>query len=339
MFITQYDALGNVQLVTSFEGAQPVEANLVAGSLYVTGMFMDSAKFQHITLYNNQNNDAWMFICKFDLNYNCIWAKQSQGWLRIKSFFTDGAANSYVAGCYHNTITFDNTSITASGGLNGFISKYDSLGNLKWAQNIGTNVAQYGSEEIVHLSVDSYGTVYACGNYDQDLNLCTYLPSFNNYFPKNFVASFDSNGNCLSAQNDTYYTDIVHGNMYRRGFVNTSGLYNGLFLNPGFYAMRCDASGNGLWAYQVTGGTWGTWCEINEDKNQNLLITGGITGTADFGGITATGNSEMFAAKIDCRKTRKPQRILNFSLFTQIHQMGDFRFHILLILQNLWMYR
>jgi hypothetical protein len=240
-----------------------------------------------------------LFVAKFDSNGQCPWAKQSNGYATPHTFYTDLKGNVYVGGEFYS-VAFENTTLSSTGSRNGFIVKYDSLGTLQWVQNIGTNVAQYGTEEIHHITADSLGNVYASGIYDQDLTLCgNYLPSYNTYFPKGFVASFDANGNCLSAQNGNYWTDFIRGERYERGFVNNAGVYNGVYLTPGFYVMRCDVVGNGQWAYQVNGNNFWPWCEIDVFKNE-LYVTGSIKDTLDFGGITGIFDNEMFAAKIDC---------------------------------------
>jgi len=302
-FIAQYDDAGNVLWVKSLQGSGYIFGNMKVDeqqNYYVVGSFRDTITFDGISLYNNSNpRDWWMFIAKFNSNGKCVWAMPGQGHVRIKSFYVDKKGTSYIGGDFGPVLTLNDTTILMKGSANGFIAKYDSSGSFQWVQNIGSYGPAGGQEEVTSVSADNNGNVYASGSYDQDLTIGSYyLPSNNTYFPKSYTAKFDINGNCLNADNSNYEVNIINNTMYKCGFINSSGMYGNIYLHLGYYVMQCDASGNGLWAYQPIAGNING--RLNADSSGNLYLTGGFDGTVDFGGITVAGNKDMYIAKIKC---------------------------------------
>ena len=106
------------------------------GNIYVTGLFKsDSIIFGNTTL-THLGFDG-IFIVKYDISGNILWAKGISGLGAIysNSICSDSNSNVYITGQFTtNSITFDNITLTNNGSTqNIFIVKYDSLGNVLWA--------------------------------------------------------------------------------------------------------------------------------------------------------------------------------------------------------------
>jgi hypothetical protein len=104
----------------------------------------------------NPTGDAG-FIRKYDLNGNTVWTRQitaSGGGAIAFGVATDSSGNSYVTG--YTIGVLDGTN---AGGVDAFVRKYDSAGNVTWTRQFGTS----GSEWGYSVAVDSSGNVYVSG--------------------------------------------------------------------------------------------------------------------------------------------------------------------------------
>src|SRR5438552_16412967 len=55
----------------------------------------------------------------------------------------DKAGNSYVTGSFHDVATFGDYTLTGGSTYDIFAAKYDSTGNLLWANQAGGNLSDY----------------------------------------------------------------------------------------------------------------------------------------------------------------------------------------------------
>jgi hypothetical protein len=109
----------------------------VNGNVFATGQYYGSSiTFGSITLIGAGGLDA--FIIKYDANGNVLWAKSVGGIADDYGFSvsTDANGNVFVAGLFESpTITFGSIVLTNTSSANDdmFIVKYDSNGNVLWA--------------------------------------------------------------------------------------------------------------------------------------------------------------------------------------------------------------
>ena len=155
MFLVKYNSAGYVVWAKRGESYNfGTEANGIAvdntGNIYVTGYFKgdyhyygDSLKFGNFTLYNNSGGEAPnYFIVKYDPSGNVLWANGADKFIGRASgngVSIDKWGNVYVIGEFANgSIRFGN-SVLVNGGLDDvFITKYDPLGNAKWARELSS---------------------------------------------------------------------------------------------------------------------------------------------------------------------------------------------------------
>jgi hypothetical protein len=177
MFIAKYNSTGALAWARragglGYDEGFGITLDASAGTSYVVGYFEGSATFglgqaNQTVLTASGIND--MFIAKYNSNGVLLWAKRAGG-----SGFVDGigiarddANNLYVTGSFSDAATFgagevNQTVLTAVGGFESFIAKYNSSGAFLWAkQTTGT-----GFIEGFGIAADASGNSYVIGYFD-----------------------------------------------------------------------------------------------------------------------------------------------------------------------------
>lgn len=205
-FIAKYDGNGNALWAksaggTSFDWAGSVSCDAV-GNVFVTGTFQSpTIAFDNDTLTNAGSFN--IFISKYDVNGNVLWAKSAGGTGDNEGACvdTDVAGNVFLTGYYHSpTITFGThtlTNLNTSGGANAFLTKYDANGNALWANQIGGA----GDDKGYYLSTNYKGDVFVTGGFtNSSMTFGTYTlttPAVST--DPMFIAKYNNGGNILCA--------------------------------------------------------------------------------------------------------------------------------------------
>ena len=281
-----------------------------AGNKLVTGYFTDTATFgagepNETVLTSAGYSD--IFVAKFDPDGALLWVTQAGGtgyqdWGR--RIAVDGAGNSLVTGRFSKTATFgagesNETLLTADGGDDIFVAKYDPDGVLLWVTQAGSDYDVTSTEEGNDIALDAAGNSLVTGR-------CTGTAIFGAGEPNetvltscnSFIAKYDPDGallwaKALSGSFGWGITLDAVGNILVTGVLN-----EGLFV-------KYDADGALLWATQVSGEVWGY--SIAVDPAANITVTGSFRNTATFGAgelnetlLTADDfYSDLFVAKYD----------------------------------------
>ncbi len=326
MFIVKYDSLGNVKWAKSMVGNSLDKSTNVAsdmaGNIFVTGLFAsDTLSLSTTNLINIDGQD--MFIAKFDLNGNLLWAKNVGG--SISSSFlnnvwgnsieTDLSGNVVAAGLFMSqTVTFGSTTLVNNGALDVFLVKYDGFGNVIWAKNFGGN----DEESITSCAIDKNGNIVITG-YFYSPNISFGNQTLLNFAGRDmFVVKFDSAGNVMWAKSaggnfddvgcsvaiDSSSDIFITGNFSSSTLIfDTDSLVKGGAQD--LFIAKYDTLGNVLWANNtssVGGFTYLYSNCITSDNDGNLIITGSFTSTNLTFGTTLLsnqGNSDLFVAKLD----------------------------------------
>lgn len=232
MFVVKYDSFGNAVWAKCYEGDEWIKGLCVttdaSGNLYVAGAFCASTVvFGSFTLTSTCNCGN-SFLVKYDPAGNIIWAQSATPaatFSAASSVSTDALGNSYLTGFFGgSTITFGSFTLTNSGpaySYDMFLVKYDSLGNILWAQSAGGP-----SFDDVANSVfaDSIGNSYVVGYFNSG------SITFGSFFLINNSTSFNS-GDLFVVKYDPL------GNVIWA--TSTGGIY-GDQAN----SVRADAAGN-----------------------------------------------------------------------------------------------
>lgn len=233
----------------------------------------------------------------------------------------DAATNIYVAGTFANSLSLGSSNFLSSGGTDIFFAKYNSLGGLLWAQKCGGASADAAQS----LRVDKSGNVFIAGNFFSSTASFGGIIVTNNSSPvaafsDAFLAKFGSDGNVLwvrtasGSRNDQATAVAVDeaGNAYLTGSYHNAAMFGGIGLtnlaNTNFFVAKYDPAGDVVWAKTATGTNYCQGNGVAVDSSANVIVTGFIYGTANFGSgsITNTnsvssfsGNATVFVAKYD----------------------------------------
>lgn len=216
LFVVKYDAAGNLRWAntaggTGSDGVSSVTSD-ASGNVIIAGTFNSaSISFDTITL-----TTPGMFIVKYNAIGKSLWAIFVDG-AGATSVTTDGAGNIIAAGSFNNpTITVGTTMFTNADTVNHtadlFIAKYDSSGNLFWANSTGG----INTDNVYSLTTDVSGKIIAAGLF--------YSPTI--AFGSTTLINADNTGNTYDlfiAKLDT--TTVT-------GFNETGSLENNVFLFP-----------------------------------------------------------------------------------------------------------
>ncbi|MEO8086804.1 MAG: FlgD immunoglobulin-like domain containing protein [Bacteroidota bacterium] len=318
IFVVKYSPSGNVLWATSAGGTyNDVGYGIstdTAGNVFVTGNFSSpSITFGSTTLTNAGSYK--IFVAKYDASGNAVWATSAggTGWDYGNGISTDADGNVLVTGSFKSpSITFGSTTLTNTGGGydDFFVVKYDTAGNVVWAESAGGTGIELGTG----VSTDAGGNVVVTGYFYSPSIIFGSSTLTNAGGSDIFVVKYSPSGNVVWAvrAGGTDYdaaksiaTDAV-GDVFVSGEFSSSITFDSTTLtNAGFYeifAVKYDISGNVVWATNAVGTSSSDGTGISTDASGNVLITGIFYNSSiTFGGTTLTnaGNFDMFVAKLD----------------------------------------
>lgn len=198
VFVVKYDSTGNVLWAKSAGGNTSDYGNSIDvdnnGNSYLTGQFNSSISFGTYTLVNSGGTSA--YVVKFDPFGNVLWAKSVGENSYGNGIAISSSGKIYLTGYFGYTpIVFGTNTLTAIGGVDFFLLKYDELGNEVWAKSYGGMTHDRGTA----ISIDPNGKINAVGIFDSPtINFSTYTLT-NNGLTNILISKFDSLGNCISA--------------------------------------------------------------------------------------------------------------------------------------------
>jgi hypothetical protein len=174
-YLSKFDPSGNFLWVKTFGAAGTDEAMGIvitdpSNNVYITGRFTslncdfnpDGPVDSHST---NGGQDS--FVSKFSENGNFLWAKTwgGSGDDQSRALLMDNSGYLYVAGWYANTVDFDPgsavSSKTSNGLHDGFVSQFDSSGNINWVKTWGGA----GEDDASTLALYGSNLVYTGGSF------------------------------------------------------------------------------------------------------------------------------------------------------------------------------
>ena len=244
------------------------------------------------------------------------WARSGTGNGSVEgsTVATDVSGNIYVSGYFtSNTVTIGAFTLQNEGlSFNdGFLAKYDPLGNVLWAQRFGG----YNNDRGTSVTTDKDGNVYLTGYF--------YSPTiaFGTDTLKNagnvgdiFIVKFDSSGKILWAKREgAVALEIPHSihvdsnnNMLVTGRFSSNSITFGsttllLAGSMDVFLVKYNSKGELLWAKGAGGGSNDEGYHVTTDASGNIYVAGYFTQPSNFGSVklTSEGIADMFLAKYD----------------------------------------
>jgi hypothetical protein len=234
IFIVKYDASGNVLWARKEAGPGGQDGEFCTGiatdgfgNFYISGHFYGNSISFGTTTITNQNNNYSLYIAKYDGSGNPLWARGAScagdDW--SLDIATDAEGNAILTGWYEGfPITFDSLTLLNSGGKDMFVVKYDTNGDILWA-NKATGT---GNDEGIAVATDRFSNVYVTG-YFYGPNITFESDSISSSNGDNiFIVKYDSSGNVDWTKSVGGVTD-EQGNGIATAGVDTvfiTGIYN-----------------------------------------------------------------------------------------------------------------
>ncbi len=235
-------------------------------------------------------------------------------WFQIGAGASENVTNSmtfdknseylYNGGSFQGTMNFygdSSVTITSSHSFDGYVSKYDTLGNIQ-------NVIQYAgsdNQDILDVGVDDDNNLFVAGYFE---DLVDFDPGNGNFqmlatdYKNAFVSKLNEDGDFIWAKqfecdSFSYVNSIAAddlGNLYVSGvFLGTADFDPGIGvesltsseegLGGDLFVLKLDAQGEFLWVNRYEGFDFSyVDIDIAVDSHNELVVTGGFVDSVDF---------------------------------------------------------
>ncbi len=310
-------------------------------NVYVTGFFDGTADFNPSAVTTNLAGSYDMFLAKYDSNSTYRWAFKlgasggsSTAVDRGTCLAMEASTNIHVGGTFLGTVDFNPSAVTNTlqnpnatnhdSLSNGFLAKYSSNGGFIHAGSIGGISTFAPNETQSYHVVDASGNTYLAGNFtipiDLDPESGTSFPSTNSFNDNEiFLAKYNSSGSLLWAKSvggigadqvfavclDSSGNVCITGSFRGSADFDPSGATANLNSagSEDVFVAKYSASGTFVWAKRIGGTGSDVATVLHIDNDDNIVISGTFSGTADFDpntpvfNLTSAGGSDLFLAK------------------------------------------
>lgn len=329
IFIAKVSPAGTVLWAESAGGTGSDEAMSVAsdhyGNAYVTGYYATGLTIGTNSFTSAGNSD--IFLAKYNSAGSVVWARTAGGTLPDEGLglAIDAVGSVYITGEFLSpTITAGTFSLSTAGGFDIFMIKYDTSGNVRWAQSAGGVNDDYGSA-VAH---DPFGKIYFTGYFHSPSlsfgsNIVNSAGNFDAYLVK-----CDTSGTYQWAQDaggtgiDKGFALITDGsgNVFLTGWFTSPTIYFGTSpLSPPsasidpLFIVKYDKNGNVLCTSALgSGGYFPNGIAVDDPGNvyvgsafeMNPFIIGSDT-------LVKTGTENVYVAQFKCTITTGESDVLS----------------------------
>lgn len=210
-FVAKYNAAGDllfVKILTNTNGGNygSAIATDASGNIYIAGRFQGTLDMNPgagiANLTSNGQTDIFLLKLTSAGNYISAVAMGGTSVDGATAMVLDNAANIYITGVFYNAVDFDpgaaTKTLTAKGGQDAFVAKYNSSLQLVWAAQLGGTSTEQGND----IAVDNSGNVYTTGNFWSTVDFDPGTGIFNLTSAGTgdaFVSKLDKDGNFVYA--------------------------------------------------------------------------------------------------------------------------------------------
>jgi|GEM_PF-6616943 len=237
------------------------------------------------------------------------WVKTAGGndrYTTAEAIAIDHHHNEIVTGFLNDTAHFGSILTPFSGDIDGFVAKYDSLGNVLWVRTIwGT-----GRDKAYQSAIDTADNIYVVGEYGSGYvhfsatdSMAINAAGGNHNF---FIAKYDKDGNFLWARNggnplsgtkavsSNAVTVDPWGNAVIGGYYQDTMVVSGMHLGGGaqnLFLAKYSPSGTCTWAKAIRSNSHCVISAIACDDTGNIYPTGKMGGKLYVGTTEIASNS------------------------------------------------
>ena len=289
--------------------------NDAAGNLFVVGRFRGTVNFGGVSR-TTAGSDYDAFIAKYSASTgDCLWVKQIGGTSNdeILSAALDGNGDLVVGGYFAGTVDFGAGPLTSAGYNDGFVGKFTGAsGAHVWSRRIGGTTI----DSCTSVATDGQGNAIATGYFQgtvdmgngpvtsaggNDIFLAKYSSTGAAIWSKRIGSTGTESGEAVAADSA--------GNVSLLGtFEGSVDFGGGARQSAGgrdIYVARYSATGSHLWSQRFGDPTGETARGIAAGPNGEIVITGEIYGTVDFGKgpLVNSGSEDTYLVKFDAAGT------------------------------------
>ncbi len=273
-----------------------------SGNSYMCGTFQDTFSAGSMNVLSAGLTD--IFLAKYNSSGVVQWVQAAGGNSNDYGgdICLDASGNIYVTGVCSNSASFGSNIISGGGS---YLAKYNSAGVNLWVKRIDT---LQGANASFIASGDS-GTIFVAGRLYSLSNFpCSTVSSSPS--STQFIARFDSAGNCLSLVTfgATYLMDIdadKDNNVYVTGAFFGTGIFGGNNITSNgsqdIYLAKCNSNGSWAWAISAGGADFDQGLAVDADIYGHVYLTGYFRDTVSFGcaSLMSSGAADIFIASYD----------------------------------------
>lgn len=310
VFLAKFDSLGNALWAQKGAGIENERARRVVtdrwDNVYITGYFGGTSTFGSTNLISAGGFDV--FVAKYDKNGTLKWIKKAGGNSADegRGLGIDSMGNLYVSGTFTGTANFDGLSLTATGGQDAFLAKYDSTGGIQWVKAGGGP----GNDMSNALATDAAGNSLISGEFTGTATFGSASVTANQ--PASFLAKYDAAGSLIwlkKAQASVSLKIMASGvdgagNSYHTGSFEGTGQWDTQALTStgltDVFTAKYNAAGEALWVRKGGSVNHDGGVDIAVDQAGFCYLTGNHGNDASFGGIPVSSSlSGMFLTQYD----------------------------------------
>lgn len=254
-----------------------------AGNVYVVGFINGTAYWEHISKTSSAQGD--MFIAKYDGQGNIQWVRT--GNIGESNYLygigTDKAGNSYVSAKFSGEMYFEGapSAVSARGGSDIFLVKYDSNGNFNWIRTAGGGGDDGGNDTCV----DEDGNILIAGYFRESAQFENKVLTAHGYVDI-FAAKYSPNGNLIwvkqfggtGSQTAWGICTDEKSNCYLTGWFSGTGAFdNTTIVSEGgldAYVIKYDKNGNLIWVEPTATGSGDQRGSGVFASNDKLIVNG-----------------------------------------------------------------
>jgi hypothetical protein len=246
------------------------------------------------------------YFARYDTNGNCIWADHIYSGpdnYEVNISFIN--SDIIMGGYFRNTAMIDTATLISNGSIDGYITRMDSTGNVKWIKTFGN----IGVDGVGGVATDNLNNIFIAGAFESLINLDglpisnsgkdILIAKFNEFGHLIWARQIFGNGSiqgCGNIELDSDGNSYVIGNFSGTGSfgtynVSTSNAYD-------MFITRYNTLGDCL-GVRHFGQASGHYLAI--DNVGSVCCIGVFLNSITIGSSTFTslGNQDIFIAKID----------------------------------------
>ncbi len=286
-----------------------------AGNSIVTGWFEGTLDFGGTSLTAVSND---VFVAKYDSAGNLLWCKRYgggsvQNWGNDVAVAASGRIG--LTGFFYGSIDFGGGPLTVSGTSHDiFVTELGPDGSFVFAKGFGTSGQNTGDG----VAFDAAGNLFVTGLFEGPVDFGNGMLTISGGFDGIFLAKLDPTGKSLWSQGFSASVDNSSlepfgvavdgaGNVVMDGVYAGSASFGGATINSvaggdDLFLAKWDGAGTSLSHQELRrrlqpvryGG-------LAVDAAGNILLTGELYGTFDFGGgpLVDAGQYDFYLAKLD----------------------------------------